>query len=33
MTPDGDTAGGEMARVIRNTSQLSPEIAARWRSI
>jgi len=25
MTPDGDTAGGEMARVIRNTSQLSPE--------
>ena len=25
MTPDGDTAGGAMARVIRNTSQLSPE--------
>ena len=25
MTPDGDTAGGEMARVIRNTSQLSAE--------
>ncbi len=25
MTPDGDTAGGSMARVIRNTSQLSPE--------
>lgn len=25
MTPDGDTAGGEMARVIRNTSQLAPE--------
>jgi mono/diheme cytochrome c family protein len=25
MTPEGDTAGGEMARVIRNTSQLSPE--------
>jgi mono/diheme cytochrome c family protein len=24
-TPDGDTAGGPMARVIRNTSQLSPE--------
>jgi mono/diheme cytochrome c family protein len=24
-TPDGDTAGGSMARVIRNTSQLSPE--------
>src|ERR1700730_1766448 len=23
--PDGDTAGGSMARVIRNTSQLSPE--------
>lgn len=23
-TPDGDTAGGSMARVIRNTSQLSP---------
>ena len=22
-TPDGDTAGGSMARVIRNTSQLS----------
>jgi mono/diheme cytochrome c family protein len=25
LTPDGDTAGGAMARVIRNTSQLSPE--------
>ena len=25
MTPDGDSAGGEMARVIKNTSQLSPE--------
>jgi mono/diheme cytochrome c family protein len=25
LTPDGDTAGGPMARVIRNTSQLSPE--------
>ncbi|MBR1142335.1 cytochrome c [Bradyrhizobium sp. AUGA SZCCT0431] len=24
-TPDGDTAGGLMTRVIRNTSQLSPE--------
>ena len=24
-TPDGDTAGGSMVRVIRNTSQLSPE--------
>ena len=24
-TPDGDTAGGSMARVIRNTSQLSSE--------
>jgi mono/diheme cytochrome c family protein len=24
-TPDGDSAGGSMARVIRNTSQLSPE--------
>jgi mono/diheme cytochrome c family protein len=24
-TPDGDTAGGSMARVIRNTSQLSAE--------
>jgi mono/diheme cytochrome c family protein len=24
-TPDGDTAGGSMARVIRNTSQLAPE--------
>jgi mono/diheme cytochrome c family protein len=24
-TPDGDNAGGSMARVIRNTSQLSPE--------
>jgi mono/diheme cytochrome c family protein len=24
-TPDGDTIGGPMARVIRNTSQLSPE--------
>lgn len=24
-TPDGDTAGGSMARVIRNTSQLTPE--------
>jgi len=23
--PDGDTAGGSMARVIRNTSQLNPE--------
>src|SRR4029077_19908789 len=23
--PDGDTAGGPMARVIKNTSQLSPE--------
>jgi mono/diheme cytochrome c family protein len=23
--PDGDTAGGSMARVIKNTSQLSPE--------
>ena len=23
--PDGDTAGGSMVRVIRNTSQLSPE--------
>ena len=23
-TPDGDTAGGSMARVIKNTSQLSP---------
>ena len=23
--PDGDSAGGAMARVIRNTSQLSPE--------
>ena len=25
LTPDGDTAGGSMARVIRNTSQLSAE--------
>jgi mono/diheme cytochrome c family protein len=25
LTPEGDTAGGSMARVIRNTSQLSPE--------
>jgi mono/diheme cytochrome c family protein len=25
MTPDGDTAGGSMARVIRNTSQLPAE--------
>jgi mono/diheme cytochrome c family protein len=25
LTPDGDTAGGAMARVIRNTSQVSPE--------
>jgi mono/diheme cytochrome c family protein len=24
-TPEGDTAGGSMARVIRNTSQLKPE--------
>lgn len=24
-TPDGDTAGGSMARVIRNTSQLPPQ--------
>jgi mono/diheme cytochrome c family protein len=24
-TPDGDSAGGSMVRVIRNTSQLSPE--------
>lgn len=24
LTPDGDTAGGSMARVIRNTSQLPP---------
>jgi mono/diheme cytochrome c family protein len=24
-TPDGDNAGGSMARVIKNTSQLSPE--------
>jgi mono/diheme cytochrome c family protein len=24
-TPDGDAAGGSMARVIKNTSQLSPE--------
>jgi mono/diheme cytochrome c family protein len=24
-TPDGDSAGGSMTRVIRNTSQLSPE--------
>ena len=24
-TPEGDTAGGSMARVIRNTSQLSAE--------
>jgi len=24
-TPDGDSVGGSMARVIRNTSQLSPE--------
>src|ERR1700754_2057369 len=24
LTPDGDSAGGSMARVIRNTSQLSP---------
>src|SRR6202051_1502588 len=24
-TPDGDTVGGSMARVIRNTSQVSPE--------
>ena len=24
-TPDGDTAGGSMARVIRNTSQLSAD--------
>ena len=31
-TPDGDTAGGSMARVIRNTSQLSPEDRARWRN-
>ena len=23
--PDGDSAGGSMARVIKNTSQLSPE--------
>ena len=27
-TPDGDTAGGSMARVIRNTSQLSAEDCA-----
>jgi mono/diheme cytochrome c family protein len=25
LTPEGDTAGGAMARVIRNTSQLSAE--------
>jgi mono/diheme cytochrome c family protein len=25
LTPDGDTAGGSMVRVIKNTSQLSPE--------
>ena len=25
MTPDGDTAGGPMARVVKNTSQLSTE--------
>jgi mono/diheme cytochrome c family protein len=24
-TPEGDTAGGSMARVIRNTALLSPE--------
>jgi hypothetical protein len=24
-TPDGDSAGGSMARVIKNTSQLSAE--------
>jgi mono/diheme cytochrome c family protein len=24
-TPDGDSAGGSMVRVIKNTSQLSPE--------
>ena len=24
-TPDGDTAGGAMVRVIKNTSQLAPE--------
>ena len=24
-TPDGDSAGGSMVRVIRNTSQLPPE--------
>ena len=24
-TPEGDSAGGSMVRVIRNTSQLSPE--------
>jgi mono/diheme cytochrome c family protein len=24
-TPEGDTAGGSMARVVRNTSQLSAE--------
>ena len=29
LTPDGDTAGGSMARVIRNTSQLSAEDRAR----
>jgi hypothetical protein len=23
--PEGDTAGGSMARVIKNTSQLSPD--------
>jgi mono/diheme cytochrome c family protein len=27
-TPDGDSAGGSMARVIKNTSQLSPEDCA-----
>ena len=24
MTPDGDSAGGAMVRVIKNTSQLKP---------
>ena len=32
-TPDGDTVGGSMVRVIRNTSQLSAAIARRSRNI
>jgi len=32
-TPDGDTAGGAMVRVIKNTSQLTPEDRRRSRSM